>query len=372
LRVTLEATNTARQEVVWRSSVEAESGDLLALREAVTVALRKGLLPALGIPGAELSVTKPKNEEAYNLYLRSQDERYLNGANNKDPIALLQQSLALDSGYAPAWVAIGERYYDESDKAAGGTAMFNQSVAAFERAHQLDPNLLRASAWLIGTRLFNGDLAVGLAEIKELAAERPYSAEVHLLRAQALRAAGAFDEASRECEMTHKLDPDLDTDCYILYIQAGDLAKARQEINRSPSDFSSFMLAQVLLRQGRVDEATPLLQPVPAGKLYDLMRVCWPNSSTSDCVAATKQSEDSFKSIPDANAWYFGAAMFAFLGQEELAVRLLNAATDRNFCIYPSVDRDPLFDKIRNLDSFKAARRKGMECQQTFATQARL
>jgi hypothetical protein len=102
------------------------------------------------------------------------------------------------------------------------------------------------------------------------------------------------------------------------------------------------------------------------------MRACRPNSSTPDCVSATKQSEESFKSIPDANAWYFGAAMFAFLGQEAAAVRLLNAATDRNFCTYPSVDRDPLFDKIRNRDSFKAARRKGMECQETFATQAKL
>lgn len=223
------------------------------------------------------------------------------------------------------------------------------------------------SAWLIGTRLFNGDLGVGLAEIKELAAQRPYSAEVHLLRAQALRAAGAFDEAARECETTHKLDPDLDTDCYVLYLQMGDMAKARQEINRSPNDFSSFMLGQVLLREGKVDEALPRLQPVPAGKVYDLISACRPDPSTPKCAAAAQQSEESFHSIPDANAWYFGAAMFAFLGQEEPAIRLLNAASERNFCTYPSVDRDPLFDKIRQTDSFRDARRKAIECQQKFA-----
>ena len=192
-----------------------------------------------------------------------------------------------------------------------------------------------------------------------------------MLRAQALRAAGAFDESAHECEVTHKLDPDLDTDCYVLYLQMGDLAKARQEINRSPSDFSSFMLGQVLLREGKIDEALPRLQPVPAGKLYDLIVACRPNPSTAKCAEAAKQSEQSLQAIPDANAWYFGASTFALLGLEDPAIRLLNAAADRNFCTYPSVDRDRLFDKIRQTEAFKDARKKAVACQQKFAPKSK-
>ena len=372
LRVTLETVNIARNEVVWRASVDAKRDDLLALRESVNNALQKGLLPALGMQDVVLSVTKPANEEAYNLYLRSQDSTFIDSANNKEPIALLKKSLAIDPGYAPAWVALGERYYDEADKAGGGSGMFNQAVEAFSRAHQLDPNLLRASAWLIGTRLFTGDLASGLAEIKDLAAQRPNSAEVHLLYAQALRASGALDQAAHECDNTHRLDPDLDTDCYVLYIQAGNLSKARQEIDRSPSDFASFMRGQILLREGKVADALPLLKPVPAGKLYDLMNNCLPDSSSAKCDVAVKESEESFLSIPDANAWYFGAAMFALLGKDTPAARLLDAASDRNFCTYPSIDRDPLFDRIRQTDAFKAARQKAQACQQKFAFDSQL
>ena len=371
LQVTIEAINLARDEVVWRSTVESEKGDLLALRQAMTTELRKGLLPALGMPSPELSVTKPTNQEAYNLYLRGEERPLSDSTHNQQSIELLQKSLALDPGYAPAWLALGERYYDESDTASGGSATFQKAVEAVERAHQLDPNLLRASAGLIGMRLFNGDLAAGLAEIKELMAQRPYSAEVHLLRAQALRVAGALDEAARECEITHQLDPDFEAECYILYIQSGDLARARQEINRSPGDFSSFMLGQVLLREGKIQEALPKLQIVPAGMAYELISNCWPDSSTAKCDALVKQSEESYEKIPDANAWYFGAATFAFLGKEEPAIRLLNAANDRNFCVYPSVDRDPLFAKLRSLESFKAARAKGMACQAKFAGAAK-
>jgi hypothetical protein len=59
--------------------------------------------------------------------------------------------------------------------------------------------------------------------------------------------------------------------------------------------------------------------------------------------------------------------MFAFLGKTEQAVRLLDAATERNFCTYPSVDRDPLFDKVRDQDSFKAARQRALQCYEKFA-----
>ena len=68
--------------------------DMLRLREEVTSALQRGLLPALGASSAELSVTKPKSQEAYELYLRSQDNVYWGTSRNKDGIALLERSLA--------------------------------------------------------------------------------------------------------------------------------------------------------------------------------------------------------------------------------------------------------------------------------------
>jgi hypothetical protein len=66
--------------------------------------------------------------------------------------------------------------------------MYNKSIAAFERARQLDPELLSASAWLISIRISYEDLAVSFDQIHELAQKRPRSADVHLLFAQALRA----------------------------------------------------------------------------------------------------------------------------------------------------------------------------------------
>jgi serine/threonine protein kinase/tetratricopeptide (TPR) repeat protein len=372
LRVTLEAVDVAKDEVAWRGSVEVELDDVLRLREEVTSTLEKGLLPALGASSSELSATKPKSQEAYELYLRSQDSAYWDLAHNKDGIALLERSLALDPGYAPAWLALGAHYYTEADMVTGDQEIFKKCIAAFERAHQLDPNLLSASAWLIGTRRIYGDLAVSFVQIQELAQKRPHRAEIHLLFAQLLRSAGVLERAAQECEVTHQLDSEIWTDCFVPYIYMGDLARAKQEIDRSPGEFSSFILGHVLLREGKVEEALPKLKIVPTGSNYDLVRNCLYDSSAPKCGDTAKRAEDSFISLPDPDAWYFGAALFSFLDRKDASMRLLDADAKHSFCVYPAVDHDPLFDKIRNSVEFQAARQVGIECQKKFASFAKI
>jgi hypothetical protein len=64
--------------------------------------------------------------------------------------------------------------------------------------------------------------------------------------------------------------------------------------------------------------------------------------------------------------------MFALVGKKDAAIRLLNADVDHDFCVYPSLDRDPLFDKIRDSTEFKAVRQAGIDCHKKFAPYARI
>ena len=373
LNVTLEGVDVANYEVAWRDSFDVPANNMLTLRQQLAGSLQKGLLPVLGVSNVQLSVTKPKSQEAYELYLRAQDNAYWSMERNNDAIALLEKSVALDPGYAPAWLALGLHYSNEADFGSGGEGMYNKTVAALERTHQLDPDLLIASTILIETRAFYEDLATSFEGVQELARKWPHRAEVHLAFSEVLRAAGALEEAERECEATHQLDPDLYTGpCYVLYIHIGNLAKARQEIERSPGDFSTMMMGQVLLREGRINEALPKLKLIPGGKNYELIRDCWPDSSTSKCAQTARESEASFRIIPFTDAWYFGAAIQALVGKKDAAVRLLRAASEHGLCVYPSVDRDPLFDKIRRSTEFQGARQTGIECQNKFASYARI
>ena len=121
LLVTLQAVNVVNDSVTWQSSqITAPTQNFIALQDALTKQVRSGLLSALGAGNEFLETsTAPKNQEAYDLYLRSaavpHDEK-----TNKEAITMLERSVGLDSTYAPAWQALGIRYYFDSQYSSGG------------------------------------------------------------------------------------------------------------------------------------------------------------------------------------------------------------------------------------------------------------
>ena len=104
---------------------------------------------------------------------------------------MLEKAVAIDLGYAPAWEALGERYYFDSIYGRGGEAMFQRSDAAYERALSLDPDRVTAASELIANRVERGELRRAYDAAKDLVRRRPQNAEAHF--------ASAMSCAMREC-----------------------------------------------------------------------------------------------------------------------------------------------------------------------------
>jgi len=58
--------------------------------------------------------------------------------------------------------------------------------------------------------------------------------------------------------------------------------------------------------------------------------------------------------------------MAALCGDRENALQILRKGIEQNFCSYPAMDRDPLFDSIRKTPGFAETRKLGIECQKRF------
>ena len=71
LQLTLEAVDVGDDRVLWQDTLSLPSDDLVAMREQITSKVRQGLIPALGASSSGENGTRPTNEEAYDLYLRS-------------------------------------------------------------------------------------------------------------------------------------------------------------------------------------------------------------------------------------------------------------------------------------------------------------
>ncbi len=70
--------------------------------------------------------------------------------------------------------------------------------------------------------------------------------------------------------------------------------------------------------------------------------------------------------VRDAEPKYFMASYFALCEQRDAALRLLRSAVEHNYCSYPAMDNDPLFDSVRNVPEFARIHAAAVECNQKF------
>ncbi len=159
LLVTLEAIDVPTDRLLWQTTVTEKAENLIGLQEQLTTQVQHGLLPILGGAGGavEAAASRPKNQQAYDFYLRSVAVPH-DPAPNKEAIKMLEWAVGIDPTYAPAWEALGQRYYFDSTYGGGGEEMFQRSNSAYERATSLDPNRVMAASSLITNRVERGEL----------------------------------------------------------------------------------------------------------------------------------------------------------------------------------------------------------------------
>ena len=150
---------------------------------------------------------------------------------------MLERSVALDPSYAPAWVALSMRYYNDGSYSDGGQRAIDRSKAAAERAFALDPQLPEVHRRLIILRVEGGELNAAFDQTVELLKRRPDSADAHFAMAYLLRYAGLLEESILECETARRIDPKnnrLWRSCAINFLQLGRYDRAWDYINADP------------------------------------------------------------------------------------------------------------------------------------------
>src|SRR5246500_3986639 len=119
LSVTLEAIDVPTERLLWESTVTEKADNFIGLQDQLKTQIQHGLLQVLGGGGGAIeNASRPKNQEAYDFYLRSlaqpQDPKP-----NKEAIRMLQWAVDIDPSYAPAWEALGQRYNFDSTYGGG-------------------------------------------------------------------------------------------------------------------------------------------------------------------------------------------------------------------------------------------------------------
>jgi TolB-like protein/predicted Ser/Thr protein kinase len=366
LRVTMEVIDVENNRVLWRDSVSAAGEDMIALREQMGSRLRQGLAPVLGLAGGAESASKPKNPQAYELYLRavamSRDV-----APNTQAIQLLEQSAALDSSYAPTWQALGHRYYYDGTYGDGGAEAFQRSEAALSRALALDPhNVLAAQGWII-TKTERGNLEEAQDEAKAFLARRPDSASAHFAMAYLLRYAGLPEESAQECERAIALDPASREwrSCATTFGVLGNDRRATDFLRLDEgSEYSRDDEATMALRQGNLREAAAKAAPTFADKRRALAAL--DAGRKQEAAAIAREALPAMLAKRDSEQKFRTAAWIAGVGEREGALQLVRKAVEQNYCGALAAETDPLYASLRDSPEFTQLMNQARQCREKF------
>ncbi|HLN93732.1 MAG TPA: hypothetical protein VK389_07715, partial [Thermoanaerobaculia bacterium] len=154
--------------------------------------------------------------------------------------------------------------------------------------------------------------------------------------------------------------------CAQTYIDLGNYERAKAFLDLDAgSELVRRITQTMLLRQGRYEEA--LANVAPRGRpVGDWFRDCLarrPPSAGSPLPAGVREE---VLRIPDSEPKYAISGMVALCGDRESALQILRKGVEQNFCGYPAMDRDPLFDPIRKTPEFAEIRKIGIACKQRF------
>ena len=368
LLVTLQAVDVGSDKVLWQSELKAKAEDLISLQEKLATQVRQGLLPVLNAANGYLDTsTRPKNQEAYDLYLRSVPVPHDAGP-NKEAIGMLERAVGMDPTFAPAWEALGLRYYYDAQYSNGGEAMFQRSNNSYSRALALDPNRVFAVGQIIVNHVERGELTKAYQEASEMVQRRPQSAQAHFVLGYVYRYAGMLEKSTKECDDALALDPGnyQFRSCAWAFMELGKTDRAMEFIQLDAgSEWAAYALPSLLLRQGKLTEAREAVKKMPTTPRYhrDLLEASVGLRPQSELDRMAHDAETSQPSEPDPENSYYQGSIYAYDGKDVAALHMFIMAIEQNYCSYSNLLSDPLLIKLRSDPAFNKVLTAASDCQ---------
>jgi TolB-like protein/DNA-binding winged helix-turn-helix (wHTH) protein/cytochrome c-type biogenesis protein CcmH/NrfG len=227
LRVTAQLIEATTDSHLWSKVFERSYEKIFDIQDEVaTLVTRRLEVDLLNAP-PRVQRTDP---DAYSLYLQAMFQ-FITQENFESSISKLEQALAIDSEYVPAWVMLGRRLFFQATNFGGDKDTIGLAQSAAENALRLDPYYAPAHALLGTLTVHKNDLQSAARHFERAFEIDPTDESLVLAVVSLLQSLGRFDEAVQ-----------------ILRI----------EMDRNPlSDVPPLNLALTLLMDKRLAEAEP-------------------------------------------------------------------------------------------------------------------
>ncbi len=376
IEVSAELTNVRDSTVIWGQHYSGKSSDIISLQQQIASDIAEKLRSKLSTAEKQ-QVTKQgtQNPEAYELYLKG---RY--SWNKRTPsdlataISYFNQAIAKDPSYALAYAGLADTYSVLPTYGGNPSESFPKSNAAARKALELDANLAHPHAVLGANEMeYDWDFAGGEAEYKKAFQLDPNDATAHQWYALDIASMGGREqEAITEVTRAHQLDPQ----SLIISMQVGEvhswirqydeaIAVCSKLASENPTFArANFCLAEAYWGKGMYPQVVEEYKR--HGELSG-------DRNEADFAAALEQgfhaagwkgalSKGIQVRLAQRKTGHFSAsgiaALYAGLGNKELAFQWLNTAYQEHDWLLERLKSNFLLDPLRSDPRFAELVRK--------------
>jgi TolB-like protein len=236
IRITAQLIDAKTDKHVWSQTFDRTmtTENIFAIQDEITKAIVSQLSSRIGAqpiaaPAARSADTQ--NADAYALFLEGQTRFIMRGQENvKRSIAALERAVEIDPGFARAWAVLAAVYWI-APSWLSGTDLNRDSNALTDNAAQkaiaLDPSLSLPYAVLGGRSATVADYEAAFSNFDNAIARNPKDETIYMWRGMVWRDLGFFDRALADFDRCLSLNPDYNN-CRDhrsnMLILAGDIA----------------------------------------------------------------------------------------------------------------------------------------------------
>jgi tetratricopeptide (TPR) repeat protein len=318
-------------------------------------------------------VARPVNPEAHDLLLRA---RYLSvrttNEDNARAIELLEQAIAIDPNFAPAYGELSSAYVTRLAYVTPDESR-ELEQKAFSTAHKaltIDPNTPEGYLGrgdLLWTRSHRFAHESAVEQFRHALSLKPDSDEIHRRLARVFVHIGFFDEAIQHADTALKLNPSnaqaLNSRAQALLWMGKD-EEALAILSTVPGpvlpELVDANLVFARVRLNRRDEASSYLQRAKqkystdlGGTLTGMEAVLLADSDPAAAQKLVEGLSQRKATNTSHHSAYFAAIASARMRRVEQAVEWLREAADTGFPCYALFVRDPTLDPIRQEPQFR-------------------
>lgn len=373
-RLTPQLVDTASGEIVWSEKIDVESRDIITVQDTISRQIVDGLRVNTSTKEQERLVKSPTDSaEAYESYLKGRTLLYkfitqtLDVADLEAAIDLFSEAVEQDPNFALAHSGLGVCQINYVLKGIGGLEHYTKARASFNRALELDRNLIEPRVRMIYIDLIEGRSEEARQQIRRLVRRAPNEPSVHSVAAYVYRISGQYELALAAWDRLLKISP---TDLVYassnrarIYIYQRDYDKAEAELAKGLAFEPNHPLlrsyvAVVDYYRGQIEKATMVMEDVLA-KNPDLHSQ---KLFLAYCYLARGERDRAFELIDDRvfeiaradqDVAFRLATAYALAGRNNEAIEWLERSISMGNENYPWIAGNPNWEGLRDEPKFK-------------------